>query len=151
EIALAVVLVIGCTVMVRSFNRLQHVDLGMNPEDLLLFELELPTKTYPGRSGGVFWDRLQDRLRALPGVTSASLIGGRPPIRRLNANDIAFVGKTPVPGPLAQQLGLPAWNVDYWQRIGDGGIEALGARIVHGRDITRSDNANAPAVVLINE
>ncbi len=151
EIALAVVLVIGCTVMVRSFNRLQHVDLGMNPEHVLVFELELPDKAYPGRTGGAFWDRLQDRLRALPGAKAASLIGKRPPIRPMNANDISFVGKTPVPGAIAQQLGLPVWNVDYWQSIGDGGVEVLGARIVRGRDITRSDDANAPGVVLINE
>jgi putative ABC transport system permease protein len=151
EIALAVILVIGCTVMVRSFNRLQHVELGMKPDNMLTFTLELPTKTYPKRSGGALWDRLQDRLRALPGVKSASLIGGVEPARRLNANDIYFVGRTPLPFNVAKQFGLAPWNVDYWQRIGDGGIETLGARIVRGRDITRADNAESPGVVLINQ
>ncbi|HEY5950542.1 MAG TPA: ABC transporter permease [Kofleriaceae bacterium] len=151
EIALAVVLVIGCTVMVRSFNKLQHVELGMKPDNLLTFTLELPLKTYPKRAGGLFWDRLQDRLRALPGVKAASLIGGVEPTRQLNANDIYFVGKTPVPFNVAKQFGLPPWNVDYWQQIGDDGIETLGARIVRGRNLTRADNAEAPSVVLINE
>jgi putative ABC transport system permease protein len=151
EIALAVILVIGCTVMVRSFIRLQHINLGMKPDNVLTFTLELPTKTYPVQAGGVFWDRLQDRLRALPGVKAASLVGGVEPKRRLNANDIYFVGKTPIPGPIARQIGAPPWNVDYWQRLGDDGIEALGARIVRGRNITRADNATAPPVVLINE
>jgi putative ABC transport system permease protein len=151
EIALAVILVIGCTVMVRSFVRLQHVELGMKPDNLLTFTLEIPTKTYPARTGGVFWDRLQERLRALPGVKHASLIGASPPARPINANDIYFVGKTPLPPPIAQQIGAPPWNVDYWQRIGDDAIEALGARIVRGRNITRADDAEAPGVVLINE
>jgi putative ABC transport system permease protein len=151
EVALAVVLVIGCTVMVRSFIRLQQVELGMKPNNLLTFTLEIPEKSYPAKTGGVFWDRLQDRLRGLPGVKSVGLIGGMPPARPLNANDIGFVGKTPVPGAIAQQIGAPIWNVDYWQRIGDGSIEALGGRIVRGRDFTRGDDADAPSVVLINE
>ncbi len=151
EIALAVVLVIGCTVMVRSFNRLQRVDLGMNPDSMVTFELELPAKNYPGRTGGPFWDRLQERLRALPGVKNASLIGGMIPARPLNANDITFVGKTPPPGAIARQLGIAPWNVDYWQRIGDGAVATLGARIVRGRDITKADDASAPGVVLINQ
>jgi len=151
EIALAVVLVIGCTVMIRSFNRLQRVELGMKPDNLLTFTLELPTKTYPARTGGVFWDRLQDRLRALPGVKNASLIGGPIPARPVNANDIYFVGKTPVPGVVARYAGLAPWNVDYWQRAGDEAIETLGGRILRGRNLTRADNADSPGVVLINE
>ena len=57
EIALAVILVIGCTVMVRSFIKLQNVQLGMKPDHLLTFEIELPTKTYPGTTGAQFWAR----------------------------------------------------------------------------------------------
>ena len=48
EIALAVVLVIGCTVMVRSFIRLQHVDLGFKPDHVLTFGIELPHEDLPG-------------------------------------------------------------------------------------------------------
>jgi putative ABC transport system permease protein len=151
EIALAVVLVIGCTVMVRSFNRLQRVDLGMNPDHVLMFTLELPAKTYPGRTGGVFWDRLEDRLRALPGVKAVSMIGGHPPTREVNANDILFIGKPRLPGSAMRALGMPIWNVDYWQRMDEGGIEALGARLVRGRTFTKADDVNAPGVVLINE
>lgn len=151
EIALAVVLVIGCTVMVKSFTRLQRVELGMNPDHVLTFTLELPTKTYPGRTGGVFWDRLQDRLRALPGVTHASLISGVPPARTLSANSFEIVGKTPVPAAIALQAGLPVWSVDYLQGIGDGAIDALGGRIVRGRDLSRADDASSPPVVLVNE
>ncbi|HUS28784.1 MAG TPA: ABC transporter permease [Kofleriaceae bacterium] len=148
EIALAVLLVIGCTVMVRSFLKLQEVKLGMKPDHLLTFEIELPTKKYPGTTGSQFWERLQDRLRALPGVTNATLLDGLPPSRPINANDIDFPDKTQPVGPPG--FGL-VWNVDYWQVVGDDMEGALGARIVKGRPIQASDTATAPSVVLVNE
>ncbi|HTL34393.1 MAG TPA: ABC transporter permease [Kofleriaceae bacterium] len=148
EIALAVLLVIGCTVMVRSFLKLQQVQLGMKPDHLLTFEIELPEKTYPGTTGAQFWKRLEDRLRTLPGVTHATLLDGMPPSRPINANDIDFPDKTqPIQLP---GYGVP-WNVDYWQEVGDDMEATLGARIVRGRPIQASDTADAPSVVLINE
>jgi putative ABC transport system permease protein len=144
EIALAVVLVIGCTVMVRSFVRLQHVELGFNPDHVLTFGIELPQKSYPDAQGDVFWRRHLERMRALPGVTDVAMLGGMLPARPLNANDIAFVGKTRGPDQ-------PPWNVDYWQIVADGTLDALGARIVRGRGITRADVDGAPRVVVINE
>jgi len=146
EIALAVVLVIGCTVMVRSFMKLQHVQPGFDPQNMLTFEIEIPQKTYPGVTGDVFWKRHLDRMRALPGVTHAALLGGLPPVRRLNANDIFFPNKVHVPAP----FGVP-WNVDYWQTISDDGMAALGARLVRGREFLPSDMPTSPMVVLINE
>jgi putative ABC transport system permease protein len=144
EVALAVVLVIGCTVMVRSFVKLQRVDLGFSPDRVLTFGVELPVKTYPGTTGDTFWNRLEDRVRALPGVKAAATISGMIPARPLNANDIGFVGKT-------QQPDGPQFNVDYWQVIGDGGFEALGARILRGRGITAADTVDSPHVVVVNE
>ena len=145
EIALAVVLVVGCTVMVRSFIALQHVELGMQPDHLLTFEVELPARTYPGTTGDAFWARLETRLRALPGVTHATLIDGMPPDRPINANDLSFPGR---PKPKRTD---PTWSVDYWQVAGDDFDATFGARIVRGRSIAPTDTAEAPAIVLINE
>ncbi|HEU0032972.1 MAG TPA: ABC transporter permease [Kofleriaceae bacterium] len=144
EIALAVLLVIGCTVMVRSFLKLQHVNLGFNPERMLTFELELPKKTYPGTTPDVFWHRLQDRLRGLPGVSGVTLLDGLPPSRPINANDLNFPGRTRKPDEAP-------WNVDYWQIVGDDFVETLGMKLVKGRSLATSDGAEAPPVVLINE
>jgi putative ABC transport system permease protein len=144
EIALAVVLVIGCTVMVRSFLRLQHVDLGFDPDHVIAFEIELPEKTYPGTTGDQFWQRLQDRLKAIPGVSDVGIMDGIPPARPINANDIAFVGKTPKPEG-------PQWNVDYWQVFSPGSLGALRGRIVMGRGFKDSDTVDAPRVVVVNE
>ncbi|HET7504394.1 MAG TPA: ABC transporter permease [Kofleriaceae bacterium] len=144
EIALAVVLVIGCTVMVRSFVRLQRVELGFAPDHVLTFSIELPEKTYPGTAPDVFWRTLVERMRALPGVAQVGLLDGMVPSRPLNANDIGFPGRTRAPAEAP-------WNVDYWQLVTDGSLDALGARIVRGRNLTPADVDGAPRVVLINE
>jgi putative ABC transport system permease protein len=144
EIALAAMLVIGCSVMVRSFVRLQHVELGFKPDHLLTVGIELPPRAYPDLQGDGFWRRHLARMRALPGVTDVAMIGGMLPGRPLNANDIAFVARTKTPDD-------PPWNVDYWQVVSDGAFEALGARIVRGRGIAQSDVAGAPDVVVINQ
>jgi len=145
EIALAVVLVIGCALMVKSFVRLQQVDLGYRPDHLLTMEVELPPKTYDTYAKAVpFWRRLEERVAALPGVTGAALMGSLPPDRHGNFNDLGLPGRT-------HPQGDTPWNVDYWQVVGPTAFETLGARIVKGRALGPSDVAGAPAVVVINE
>jgi putative ABC transport system permease protein len=144
EISLAVLLVIGCTVMVRSFLKLQQVDLGFDPQNVLTLELELPQKRYPGTTADVFWHRLDEKLHALPGVKNATLMRGLPPSRPINANDINFPNRTHKPDELP-------WNVDYWQGVGDNWVETLGVKVVKGRAFTRGDTAESPRVVMVNE
>src|SRR5262249_26782540 len=88
EIALAVLLVGGCTRMVRSFLRLQRVALGFAPDHLMTFGIELPRKTCRGDAGIAFWPRLLDRLRALPGVRAASLVEQLPPSHDKNLEGV---------------------------------------------------------------
>ncbi len=149
EVALAMVLVIGCGLMVKSFLRLQEVDLGIKPERILTYEVELPVKTYADdASVHTFWRRLEERTRALPGVESMTLMAGMYPQRRLNANDLSFPDKTP-PAP-----GTPnavVWNTDYWQVVGSDFFDTLGARIVRGRALNATDVEGAPSVVVINQ
>jgi putative ABC transport system permease protein len=143
EIALAVVLVIGCTVMVRSFVRLQQVDVGFRPDHLLTFDLELRHKKFPGDTPDVFWHRLQDRLRALPGVTGVTLLDELPPSRPLQAGDIRFPGRMQLPGEI--------WTFDYRQVVGDDFVATLGARLIQGRALLASDTGDAPPACLVNE
>jgi predicted permease len=145
EVALALVLVVGCGVMVKSFLKLQDVDLGFKPDHLLTAEVELPPKNYPdGATVVPFFQRLQDRLLALPGVESATVISGLPPQRRLNANDINFPGRE-------NDNQTTPWNVDYWQVVGDRTFETLGMRVTRGRALGPGDTAAAPGVVMVNE
>jgi len=145
EIALAVVLVIGCTVMVRSFVRLQRVELGFAPDHLLTFGIDLPEKTYPAATAEAFWRRLDERLRALPDVRAAALVAKLPPSTPMEGDALAFPGRT------AGAPGEPDWVTEFVQ-IADGHmLEALGARLARGRAFTRSDVAGAPPVAMINE
>jgi putative ABC transport system permease protein len=143
EIALAVVLVIGCTVMVRSLIRLQRVDVGFDPSRTLVFGVELPQKAYQGATGDVYWHRLEQRMKALPGVASVAMLDAPLPLRPLNANDFTFPDKP-------MNMLVPS-NVDYNQLINGDGFAALGARIVKGRGITAGDTLDAPPVVVVNE
>jgi putative ABC transport system permease protein len=144
EIALAVMLVVGCTVMVRSFLRLQRVDLGFQPDHLLTFGIELPARTYPGGADSAFWRRLADRLRALPGVRAASLVEQLPPSHRKNFEGVSF------PGRSAGDRDEPNWIVDFVQTADEAALDTLGARVVRGRALAASDTLDAPAVALVN-
>jgi putative ABC transport system permease protein len=144
EIAVAVLLVIGCTVMVSSFIRLQNVELGFKPERLLTFGVNLPLKGYPPNAANQFWDRLEQRLRALPGVAGASTIDGIVPQRTLTAESLDFPGRAHVPQE-------PEWVVDYWQLLGAGGIDVLGGKVLRGRDIGTGDVEGAPRVIVVNK
>jgi putative ABC transport system permease protein len=144
EVALAVVLVVGSSLMLRSFASLQSVDPGFDPNGLLSFQLFLPAAAYPDPvDQTVFLERLIDRLGALPGVTSASAMSGLPPRRDVNANDTEFEG-------LPQDQDSPPHNTDYWQFVTRDYLETMDIPLRAGRLFTYADEGGAP-VVLINE
>jgi putative ABC transport system permease protein len=144
EVALAVVLVVGSSLMLRSFAELQKVDPGFDPDGLLSFQIFLPAASYPQPTDQVaFLDRLIDRLSALPGVTSAAAMSGLPPRRDVNANDTEFEG-------LAQTPDGPAFNTDYWQFVTRDYLATMDIPLRDGRLFTYADEGGAP-VVLINE
>jgi putative ABC transport system permease protein len=145
EVALAVVLLIGCGLMTRSFVRLTEVDLGLRPGGLSTGQIEISDSHYPTDPDNLnYWLRLQDQLRALPGVAGASVMSGLPPARRLNANNMELVGKTRSPDG-------PEWNCDFRQIVGDDFLETIGGRLVAGRRFNRGDDANGAPVILVNE
>ncbi|HEX6132476.1 MAG TPA: ABC transporter permease [Longimicrobiales bacterium] len=144
EVALAVVLVVGSGLMLRSFAELRKVDPGFEPEGLLSFQLFLPAATYPEATDqAAFLDRLLDRMRAIPGVTAAAAMSGLPPRRDVNANDTEFEGFVPTEDG-------PAQNTDYWQFVTRDYLETMRIPLVDGRLFTYADEGGAP-VVLVNE
>ncbi|HSJ08450.1 MAG TPA: ABC transporter permease [Longimicrobiales bacterium] len=144
EVALAVVLVVGSALMLRSFAELQKVDAGFEPNGLLSFQLFLPAAAYADASSQVaFHNRLQERLSALPGVASAAAMSGLPPRRDVNANDTEFEG-------LQQTPEGPAHNVDYYQTITRDYLATMRIPLVSGRAFNAADEAGGP-VILVNE
>lgn len=145
EVAMTVVLLVGAGLMLRTFRQLQRADAGFDPRGVLTFEIELPAATY-GKSEdrAAFWSRLEERLRAIPGVTAATTLDGAPPVRELLANDTDIDGYTAPPeGPYE--------NVDYYQTTGRELQEVLDVRVEEGRGFELSDERpGAPPVVLVN-
>ncbi|HEY0783119.1 MAG TPA: ABC transporter permease, partial [Thermoanaerobaculia bacterium] len=145
EVAAAAVLVIGGGLLIRSFWALQQVDPGFRPDGVLSFKLSLPATTYPDPTQAVgFYQRLVERLGALPGVTSAAAMSGLPPKRDVNANDMQFESIPPDPNG-------PPQNVDYWQFVTRDYFKTLGIGLAAGRLFLPTDGQGTPGVVLINE
>ena len=147
EVALAVVLVVGAGLLLRSFQKLMTVDAGFNRARLTTFGLVLPGPGYPKPELRVaFFDRLMARLRELPGVTGVAVMGGLPPNRPVNANDTDFDGYQ---SPQDPKDG-PAENVDYYQNVSVEYLQTMGIPVVKGRGFEPAD-VNGGGVVLVNE
>ena len=146
EVALAVVLVIGAGLLLRSFMNLMNVDAGFNRSRLSTFGLVLPATTYQNAASRVgFFERVTAGLEQIPGVKGAAAMSGLPPTRAVNANDTDFEGYSqPAPGE------GPAENVDYYQTVTLGYLDTMGIPLIDGRDFNLADVQGAPAV-LVNE
>jgi putative ABC transport system permease protein len=145
EIALAVILVVGSGLMIRAFWKLQQVKMGFDPAGVVSFSLNLPTVKYKSPERLQFVNSLEQKLSSIPGVTSVSIAGGLPPLRRINANDTEIEGYQPTPDS-------PAQNVDYWNVVGNDYFKTMKIRTVEGRTFeAQDDNPNAMPVVLVNQ
>ncbi len=144
EVALAVMLVIGAGLMLRSFWNLMQVDAGFSRDQLVTFGVNLPQAAYPKPEARVqFVTRLLGRLRETAGVQTVAALAGLPPKRQVDAND------TDIEGYTAPETG-PFENVDYYQAVTVGSLEALGVPVVDGRSFEPTDEAGGP-VVLVNQ
>jgi predicted permease len=144
EVALAVTLVIGAGLLIRTVYNLSTVDAGFDRSRLVTFQLSLAAADYPqpAQRAQVF-QRLIERLRGVAGIEGASAMTGLPPNRPLNANDTDIGNYTAPPeGPFE--------NVDYYQAVMTNYFETMGIPIVQGRSFVPSDAVSGP-VVIVNE
>jgi predicted permease len=145
EIALAVMLVTGAGLLLRTVYNLVTVDAGFDRARLVTFQMALPAVNYPTAAGRAqLYQRLLDRLRAVPGIQAASAMSGLPPLRQVNANDTEIDNYTAPPeGPFE--------NVDYYQNVMTGYFETMGIPLVDGRGFTPTDAASSGMVAVVNE
>jgi predicted permease len=146
EIALAVTLVVGAGLLIRSFRALTQVDMGFNRSQVSTFGVVLPPQTYNPQQRVDFYHRLSERLRAVPSVQSVAAMSGLPPLRNVNANDTDFE-HIPNNRPPGSQ---PMENVDFWQFVSTGYADTMGIPLVKGRVFSQEDVGGAP-VAMINE
>jgi predicted permease len=144
EVALAVVLVIGAGLLLRSFWNLISVDAGFNRSHMVTFGIVLPASAYRTPQSSVdFFSRLTRELGSQSGVQSVAGMSGLPPTRLVNANDTHFEGYVaPKEGPFE--------NVDYYQTVTLDYLKTMGIPVLDGRDFTLADVSSGPAV-LVNE
>jgi predicted permease len=143
ELALAVVLLVGAGLMLRSLWSLQRVQLGFDPTNVLTMRVALPQTGYPTPEHVIgFYQRLLERVRDLPGVRSAGAVRALPLGSAIGDWGLQVDGYVPPPGTNAK---------GDWQIVTDGYFEAMGERIVRGRALSASDTTNSMLVAVVNE
>jgi putative ABC transport system permease protein len=144
EFALALMLLIGAGLMIRTFAALEAVDPGFNPHNLISMIVSVAgsNEADAGRRE-LFYRQLIERVRSLPGVQAAGAINHLPLAGDLWGWHFAIEGR-PKPRP-GEALGA------VYRMVTPGYFAAMRLPIVRGRDITDSDNATAPGVIIINE
>ena len=144
EIALAVVLLIGAGLMLKSFQRLTDVDPGFNPDRLLTMAVGLQFVRYQDPAKQVaFFDQALQRIRSLPGVVAAGACTSLPPSYIQQGTGFTIEGRPQEPGTQPPSaIYMPATP---------GYLEALGVPLVRGRTITDADTAQSSGVVVINQ
>ncbi|HEY2713699.1 MAG TPA: ABC transporter permease [Chthoniobacterales bacterium] len=144
EVALALVLLTGAGLLLKSFVRLGNVDPGFHPEHVLTAELSLPALRYPdNRAQANFFAELDRRVRALPGITHAGLTTILP-MSGINSDCSFTIEGQPMdknrPGPDEEDRFV---SPDYFQ--------TLQIPLLRGRFFTAADKIGGPLVVIINQ
>ncbi|MEK6299565.1 MAG: ABC transporter permease [Acidobacteriota bacterium] len=144
EIALALVLLIGSGLMIRSFARLQSVDPGFDAKNLLTVKLSLPRARYgEDPQCKAFFKQLTERVEALPGVRSVGTVSYLPITAGGAATGFVIEGRPPLP-PGQQLVG------DV--RVVDGGyFHTMGIPLLSGRTFSERELTDESHVVVINE
>jgi putative ABC transport system permease protein len=145
EVTLSLVLLVGAGLLLKSFFRLQAVNPGFNPQNILTMQLDLTGPNYQkGAQAISFHDQLLDRVKALPGVESAATTSFVPIAPDAGFSRLAFAieGQTPDPAdpPVAFYNGV---SPDYFRTMQ---IPVLRGRVFDERDVR-----NSPGVAIVNE
>jgi putative ABC transport system permease protein len=143
ELAIALLLLVGAGLFVKSFLRFRNLDPGFRADGVLTVNVNLPFTRYTSTASKVAFDQtLLARVRALPGVQSASM--GMLPLGGLPMEEMSFSG-TDRGGrpPDGMRIGVAKVTLDYFR--------TLGIPLRSGRAFTAADAAGAPKVAIMNE
>jgi predicted permease len=143
EVALAVILVVGAGLMIRSLAALGSIDLGFNPDRVLTMRVAVSTAKYetPEQVVG-FYRGLMERVRAVPGIEHAGVVRILPLATTIGDYGLDVDGFEESPGRNAK---------GDWQIASNGSFEAMGTRLVRGRWFTEADTESTAPVAVINE
>jgi putative ABC transport system permease protein len=143
QVALSMVLLVGSGLMIRSFARLQTVNLGFDPAHVLTMRIALPPTKYETPPQQIaFYNRALNAVQALPGLQAAAVSSALP----LNTSRISPAlpeGQPAVPFGQRPILNIQTISPDY--------ARVLRVPLLHGREFTDHDNAEAPGVAMVNQ
>ncbi|HEV8598146.1 MAG TPA: ABC transporter permease [Gemmatimonadales bacterium] len=146
EVALAVALLSGSVLLIKSFDRVMQTELGFDPQGVVALAVDLPSVNYPGRSSKIsaFHLAVLERLAATPGVTAAGFVNMPPLLSNGPSGSMVVEGK-PF-GPSGRFTGYSIYRV-----IGGDYFRAMGMPVLKGRAFGPGDDAQAPKVVIVDE
>lgn len=144
EVSLALVLLVGAGLMVKSLYRLINVNPGFQPDRVLTMEMYLSSQRYSKDPAILnFWQQVLDGVRALPDVESAAVGTNIPLTDSHSRSDITIEGMTlPKPGSFPHPDGHSV-SPDY--------VRTMGMTLVRGRTFTQADNEQAPPVAMVDD
>ncbi|MGH7674252.1 MAG: FtsX-like permease family protein, partial [Gemmatimonadales bacterium] len=145
EVALSLVLLAGAGLLIKSFYRLQQVDPGFDPARLLGVTIYLPDHRYPqNEHQAAFYAALLERVRALPGVTSAGAVTTLPfsPVGVDHDMPVSVDGRPQPEGRIPE--------ADF-RITSPGYFETMAIPVVRGRTFDENDRADAPLVAVVNQ
>ncbi len=144
ETALALVLLVGAGLMIKSFVRLQHVSPGFDAKNVLTMSISLPSRKYlEGRQSVAFYEHLFERIKAVPGIES---VGGIDPLPLSDSNTTeGFIieGQPALPIVERPAAGQRIISPDYFN--------AMRIPLIAGRALTDQDREDTPRALVINE
>jgi len=144
QTALTLVLLVGSGLLMRSFSRMLHADLGFKPENAMTFRVDLPRSSYADTARVIdFETRLLEKLAAIPGVETAGA-----------ASRVPMAGSAPGTAFMIDGRPTPAGQLPpliHYKHVTPGYVEAMGLRLLSGRTFDRRDWAQGSREVLINK
>jgi putative ABC transport system permease protein len=140
EIALSLVLLVGATLLVRTFVALQNVEPGFRADSVLTFQLNLPGTRYPWGRKAEFFHQLEAQLARLPGVEAVG-----------TTSHLRFTGKGYGAGYSWDEHSMHESLTADWRFITPNYVQTTGTRLLAGRFFTEQDDAAHPRVVIIDE
>jgi len=144
QTSLAIVLLVGAGLLVRSLRELTEVEPGFDPTHVSTVALQLPVTTYPDSTRQVlFYDQLLQRLRSMPGIAAAGITSWLPMAPGNAATGLTVVGR---PAPLPGQK--PDASI---REVDPGYFAAMDIPLRRGRLLALTDRAGAPPVAVISE
>jgi putative ABC transport system permease protein len=143
EVALAIVLLTGAGLLIRSFAKLLNVDPGYRAENLLTARLALPPRYRDDSQRAQFYEQTLERLAALPGVVSVGVTSHLPLTGYNLGSTLRVEGRSPQPGEREPAAPVARVNPDYFRTMG---ISLRAGRLIDDRD-----TQDAPSITLLSE